>query len=117
MRMLTIRKKQLEIFSEFLLNEFKKNALINLRLKFPEQTVNIIDEKMNQLICHGIERAYTYKIVERKDVLSFLYYIVFFGREFDEKPPLAIVSRILKNQNYSGSEKMGRINKLNLLKN
>jgi len=110
-----IYKDQLKELSVHMRKKFIKIAHVQLREKFPELTKNQNDELLNQRIEKAIDNATKYKIHKREDVINFLELIIFFGDDFDIRPPKPAIRKILLTGNFSGTEKMNRIAKYDLI--
>lgn len=113
--MLVIRNNQFHQVEEYLEIRFINRVLTHLQAQFPEVIKNYDDESLVLTIKKGIAAADKYAIHKPADVIRFLELYFYFGNDFDNKPPMNLVKKILRTRNYSGTDKMDRIAGLNLL--
>lgn len=104
--MLTITNKQMEVFSNYMMDSFIRRAEIHLKQKFPVSTRSITNEALRGIITEGIEKAAEYNIVEREDVLPFLEYMIYLGKTFDRQEPNNWAIEILTDDDIAGSDKI-----------
>lgn len=107
--MLTIRKKQIDILSDYIRKGFEVTSIRDLKEKYPKETRQISDHDLLILIRIGIEKADMYNISEREDVFAFLKYMIFFGNDFDTNANTKWAGHILLKKNLTGTEKINQI--------
>lgn len=103
--MLTITNKQMEVFSSYMMDSFIKRTKNHLRQKFPLSTKLLKDEDLKDLILKSIDKAATYNIIERKDVMFFSEFMLCLGENFDLEQFNNWALDIL-NDNLEGSYKI-----------
>jgi hypothetical protein len=104
--MFTVTKKQFEVLSDHILNNFIRESSAHLKLKFPVSTKDKSDQNLNEIIVKNIEIAAEYNIVEQADVLSFLEYIICLGSDFHHLETNRRANEILTMSNIDGSDKI-----------
>jgi hypothetical protein len=109
--MLTIRKEQLKVFSKNEDLKFEDRVSVHLHKIFPEQSETLGEEKLRELIRHGIARAQSYEIVAQRDVCKYIALMMIFGRDFDVDKKLPWASETLKEEFLEGhpTEKIQRL--------
>lgn len=107
--MLIIKKEQMEIFKTLLTQEFENKMLHHLSSVFPEQTIDLDDKELLQLIQTGINKSKKYAIEMESDICRYLESSVLHGWDFDENPNTAWAGEILQDQSISAREKMDKI--------
>ena len=105
--MLVITNNQMQVFSEYMLANFSTVASQYLGERYPARIADY-GKQLNDLINEGIDKAESYEITERKDVLIYLEYVICFGSNFDTDPLFKDLQRVLKTRNLSGEEKINR---------
>lgn len=108
--MVIIRKEQMEVLSKNMVNQFVDNTLIHLRTIFPDQTQDMTDQQLRDMIQAGINEAESYEITDEVDVERFLECIVRYGRDYDTDPKTSWAGEILRDESLTGMEKMNQIN-------
>ena len=96
----------MNLFSLAMRQNFEKKALSHLKERFPEQVMNISDEILLDRIRNGIKAAEKYFIHDRKSVMTYLEYVIYFGDNFDSRLNNEWVSRCLCLRSSHGSEKI-----------
>jgi hypothetical protein len=107
--MLTIRKEQMEIFSQKMLERFADQAAKTLKSNFDALTNKIPEPDLLAMVHAGITRAGTYGITYEKDVMQYLEYAIRFGADFDTDPTFSGIHEILKKE-VDGTMKILLIN-------
>lgn len=108
-RMLHIRKEQMEAFKSDILRKFEDGMAVHLRSQFPEQTKQMKEPELRELVHKGILRAREYEVMFEPDVCRFLECIMVYGIDFDTAPKTAWAGKILRDKKMTGREKMDRI--------
>jgi hypothetical protein len=111
-----IYKRQFEQLSTHMMNSFIQQATVVLKMKFPAATSQMDTENLHKIIEISVTKAKAYGIVKRNDVMSYLELVMYFGIDFDKSPPSPAVTKILKTISFTGTEKIDRIGKMNLIK-
>lgn len=104
--MLTIRKEQMEVLSNYVLEEFENRQVAHLQNIFPAQTGDMTPEDLKSLIRQGIDKAETYDITDELEVESYLECMVQYGLNFDTDQQTSWAGEILRDENLSESDKM-----------
>lgn len=108
--MLVIRKEQMDIFSRHMLKQFEDLMANHLRSRFPEQTRDISEPDLRNLINDGIDKDETYNITIEDNVQRYLEYIVTYGSDFDTNPETSWAGDILRMEDLDGTRKRDRLN-------
>jgi hypothetical protein len=87
--MLEIRRPQVDVFREQLLERFEEQVLVHVQEFFPKLCKTLGEDDTRALIRHGIERARGYGIEREKDVCKYVDISCVFGRDFDTEQPWA----------------------------
>lgn len=107
--MLVIRRQQMEKLSQYMIEQFKDRMVTHLQSTFPDQTREMEERNLRDVIQAGIKKAESYKVVIEDDVQLFLECMITYGADFDINPETAWAGEILQQEDMDGSEKMDRI--------
>lgn len=107
--MLVIRDEQMKAMQEYMLTKFAGRMFLHLRENFSEDTSDIQDEKLRDLIQVGIEKARAYNIVEYEDVQGFLEFVITRGPNFHADDAHPEIQQILSSMEMDSSEKIDEI--------
>ena len=107
--MLHIRPEQMDAFKDDILRKFEDRMAMHLRSQFPEQTQQMEEPELRQMINNGTFRARKYKVTLEPDVCRYLECMVLHGVDFDTNPKTSWAGNILRNKSMSGRDKMNRI--------
>jgi len=107
--MFVIRHEQMKAMQEYMLGKFARRMFLHLRENFPEETSDISDEELRDLIQMGIEKAESYNIVEHEDVQGFLEFMITNGPNFHEDDAHPEIQQILSSTEMDGEEKIDEI--------
>ena len=110
--MLTIRKEQMQVLGEYMLQMFKNRMIRHLREAFLVQLEKITDEELCALVDTGIEKAEYYGIKAEDDVQNFLEFMVSYSPDFDTNPETSWAGSILSRKDLEGSSKMIHLKKI-----
>ena len=113
--MFTIYKSQMEELSLHMQKSFMEQADSHLRRKFPIRLKEMGDATAREFILNGSRKAAKYNITNRLDVILFSELLLGLGEDFDTNPPVEIIKRYLNTINFSGTQKIRKIFKLNLI--
>jgi hypothetical protein len=105
-----IRREQMDLLSESVLKQFIDRMVAHLKQEFPEQTVNMPEDNLRNLINESMQRAETYDITDEVDIERYLECVLLYGRDFDVNPETSWAGEILRNEDLSGFDKMNQIN-------
>lgn len=100
--MLTIRQEQLAVFSQAEVQKFEDWVLVHLKKFFPGECAAAGDQRLREMIQHGITRSSAYRITSRRDVAKYVDLMIVFGRDFDVDRRLPWAARILRRKTDSG---------------
>jgi len=105
-----IRREQMDILSEHTLRQFLDRMVAHLKKEFPEQTENMPEDDLRDLINQSMEHAETYGVTDEVDIERYLECTFLYGRDFDANPQTSWAREILRDNDLSGFDKMNRIN-------
>ncbi len=108
--MLIIRKEQMDVLSNYMLERFVDSALVHLRTAFSDKTKDFTETHLRAVIHTGIEKASKYDITIEEDVLRYLEYMLTYGADFDTNPATSWARNILRMQDIDGSTKILLLN-------
>jgi len=109
--MLIIRNEQMDVLSEYMVEQFVNEALLHLRTSFPEQIKDVPDTDLRSMIYTGINNAGEYNITIEEDVLRYLEFMITYGADFDINPDTSWADEILNKEDARGTEKIQLIDK------
>jgi hypothetical protein len=109
--MLKIRKEQMQVFGEFMLQRFKDRMVRHLRTDFLLQLEKMTVEQLRILVDNGIKKAARYGINTEDDVQHFLEYMVVYSPDFDTNPETSWAGDILSRRDMEGVSKMINLKK------
>lgn len=112
--MLTIRKEQMDVLSQHMLNQFFDRMEEYLTERFSEQTKALENEQLRELIVQGVEDGEKYDVTDENDVKRFIEYLVEYGRDFGHSPETMWADQFLNNKELTGTEKMNEIDDYDL---
>jgi hypothetical protein len=95
--MLSIRKEQMAVLAQYMLDKFAEAMVEHIRQSFPALYDERGEAGVREMIQYGIRRAQTYGIDVHQDICRFIDLMAVFGREFDKDPNLPWASRILND--------------------
>jgi hypothetical protein len=76
--------------------------LVHLQKFFPGQCYAAGEERVREIISHGIDRAATYGLTSKRDVCKYIDLMVVFGRDFDTDSRLRWAAEILRQRRNPG---------------
>jgi hypothetical protein len=107
---MTIRKAQMQAFSHYVFASFVTRMAAHLRHTCREQTGQLDEAALSQLIRAGVERASSFHIREEANLETFLEYSARYGMEFYDTPLFHGSRRVLEDSRMDETEKMNRVN-------
>lgn len=107
--MLKIRKEQIDALRKYMLDQFTARMAVHLRSAFPEQTIDMLEQNLHNMIQHGIDKASDYDIKLEDNVQRFLECMITYGRDFDHNPKTRWAGDILRRKDINGFMKMNLI--------
>ncbi len=89
-----IRQEQVAALGKSSLDDFIERMVVHLNKFFPEQCQALGQEKTQEAVRYGIQRAASYEITAEPDVCKYVDLMFGFGRDFDTDPryPWAIAA-------------------------
>jgi hypothetical protein len=108
--MLVMRKEQMDVFGNYEIKKFEDRMVLHLRSSLPEEAETITEEVLRQMIQTGIDKAESYQVTDEVDVERFLECMVRYGSDFDTDPKTSWAGEILRDEGFTGTEKMNQIN-------
>jgi len=109
--MLIIRNEQMDVLSDYMVEQFVNEALLHLRRSFPDQIKDVPDAGLRSMIYTGIKNAGEYNITIEEDVLRYLEFMITYGADFDINPDTSWAGEILNQEDARGTEKIQLIDK------
>jgi hypothetical protein len=109
--MLVIRNEQMDVLSEYMVEQFVNDALLHLRTTFPEQIKDMPVADLRSMIYTGIKNAGEYNITMEEDVLRYLELMITYGADFDMNPDTSWAEEILNKEDARGTEKIQLMDK------
>ena len=104
-----IRRQQMEVFGDYMRRQFEWRMVHHLRARFPNETMLLDEDSLQDLVVSGIRQAEDYGIDVEEDIRRYLEYMMVLSRDFDTNPHTAWASDILRRGNIDGSRKMDEI--------
>ncbi len=101
--MLVIRKEQMDVLDQYMLNTFENLLVDHLNRYFPEKCGELGEEGLRETIRYGIKRAEDYGIVIEHQVSLYINLMFMFNRDFDQDPALPWASEILLDPSLKGT--------------
>lgn len=109
--MLIIRNEQMDVLSEYMVEQFVNEALLHLRTSFPDQIEDVPDADLRSMVYTGIKNAGEYNITIEEDVLRYLEFMITYGADFDINRDTLWAGEILNQEDAKGTEKIQLIDK------
>jgi hypothetical protein len=81
--MLTVRPRQIAVFSQLEVKKFEDWMVQHLNRFFPDQCQAAGESEVRKLVRHGIGRAAVHGFAARREVCKYIDLMVVFGRQFD----------------------------------
>ena len=106
--MLTIRKQQIDILSEYMVKRFEDQVLAHLKTAFPETFEQKGEEGLRRIIRDGMEHTRHYGLVSEYDIARFLILRVL-REDFDTNPETPWVGTVLNSTVLSPHLKMDQL--------
>lgn len=107
--MLTIRKEQMDVLSNYMRSRFEQRMVEHLREKFPDRTSDLADEKIRVVVQNSIKKAESYGIEYEDDIRRFIEYLVIYGTQLDVREQTRWIGDILRRNDLDGAAKMDLI--------
>ena len=96
--MLTIRQEQINVFSQWEVEKFRRWMLSHLAKFFPAECRSAGEVRLREIVRNGIERAAAYQITAKRDVCKYIDLMLVFGRDFDTDGRLPWAGKILASR-------------------
>jgi hypothetical protein len=109
--MLTIRMKQMNVFTDLSLKRYETSMVVHLNKYFSEECDALGEERTRHAIRYALKRAESYEIVSERDVCIYTDLMFAFGKDFDKDPQLPWAGTILNEESLKG-EPSQRIDRL-----
>lgn len=107
--MLIISDEQMKMFDEYMKEQFVEKVAVYIRETFPEETKKLNKNELLDLVRSGWIRAKEYGLAAEWDVCRFIQYKIRLSPDFDANPEMGWAGEILVDPDFSGKEKMDRI--------
>jgi hypothetical protein len=105
--MLVIRRKQMQVFDDFMQKGFEDRMVDYLFTRFPDACASKGQAFVREAIREGIERSMSYGVTAEYDVARYIDLMFRISNDFDTKAPWA--AQILENPDLDSSSKMDQI--------
>lgn len=109
-----ITAEQMERYSRALMSAFEATMATHLRGRFPALLGNVSDDKLGEAIRFAVKKGNGYGIELQEDLRRFAEFLFAHGGRFDEDPKYASVTSVLRDHALCGTEKMDRIDALEI---
>ena len=80
---LTIRQRQMAVFSQVEVQKFEAWVAAHLKRFFPRQCAAVGDLRLQDTVHYGVQRAAAHGITAKCDVCRYIDLMIVFGRDFD----------------------------------
>lgn len=100
--MLRIRKEQMDVFRQYMLEQFEDKMVVHLNKYFSGRCAELGEDGVRETIRYGISQAEKYGIVIESDVSRYINLMFTFGRDFDKDPTLSWAAKILNDHDLIG---------------
>lgn len=110
--MLVIRSDQMKILEAAMVRNFEGRVMRHLRRSFAPYVGSMGTEELAALIRHGVNKADAYGIARELDVVTFVEFMVRYGRAFYSDPNLPWAVQVLQDQTLGGPEKISKLKEL-----
>ncbi len=107
--MLSIRQEQMDILSDYMRDQFEQRMIKHLRLKFPERTKDLPDERIRIVVQNSTKKAESYGIEYEDDIRRFIEYFAIYGTRLDIREETQWIGDILRRRDLDGTAKMDLI--------
>lgn len=107
--MLLIRKEQMDVLSVYMRNQFEQRMIKHLRVKFPDRTKDLSDERIRLVVQDSMRKAESYDIEYEDDIRRFIEYLVIYGTQLDVREETQWIGDILRRDDLNGTAKMNLI--------
>jgi len=104
--MLIIRKKQMDVLTEYMHGRFENFMVPYLRDLFPKDCQILDDHRLRRLIRKGIKDAKTYGIEMYSEIAKYISLYFFLSFDFDKDDRYPWAKQQLMRKNISETEKM-----------
>ena len=94
---------------EITIRKFEDRMVLHLRSSLPEETKSITERVLREMIHAGIDKAESYQVTDEVDVERFLQCVVRYGQVLIPIPK-HLAGEILRDERFTGTEKMNQIN-------
>jgi hypothetical protein len=98
----------------YMIRQFELRMVKHLRVRFPQETHDVSDEKIHERVRQGIDNANAYGIEYENDIRSFLEYSMIYGPNMDDNPEAAWIGEILRMENLDGRTKINLLDERDL---
>ncbi|MEZ5582695.1 MAG: hypothetical protein R3F37_07930 [Candidatus Competibacteraceae bacterium] len=112
--MLIIRREQMDRLGQQMEKVFAKRMVTYLRDAYPERTQKVDDERLAEVVQHGIEKAQSHNVEYEDDIRRFLDYMMLYGPKMDSQSSTSWIGNILRRADLDGTEKMDLLDECEL---
>ena len=95
--MLSIRKDQVDSLELSAYLNFENRVLKYLHDNFPDLTLTANEDHIREEIRYGVQITDEYDFMTERDISKFIYFIIYFGRNFDIDPNLEWLTKIISD--------------------
>lgn len=107
--MLTIRRKQMVVFTEAMRELLESRLESHLRSACPARTSAMTRARLRELVHQGVDRAGAHGVVFELDLRHYLELALRHGPGFDKAPETRWAGEILARRDLDGTEKINRL--------
>lgn len=111
-RRFRITDDHLRAFSAQQRERFEDEMAVYLAREYPQETADLGNDGLYELIQGGIDKARTYNIVLERDVARYIEFMVILGPDFDTSDETSWAQAILKKRWATGQSKLDSIAEL-----
>jgi hypothetical protein len=97
--MLVVRKEQLRVLEEYSQGNFVREMVEHVKSTFPKHAASIGNDKVQEVVDLGIDRAARYGLTQRGPVRFYIEMMCIFGCDFDTDRQLPWAEAVLTNEN------------------
>ena len=107
--MLIIRNDQMDVFRDYMREQFVTRMVLHMRDTFPDRTEEVEDRRLRKVAHLGLKKAQRYGIGLEDDIRRLIEFLVIYGPRMDVKDTTAWMGDILRRSDIDGSTKMDLI--------
>lgn len=110
-RRFIISSAHLEAFSEQQRRRFEDEMIAHLRGAYPDETADMSEAALCELVQEGIQKAKSYHVILERDVARYIKFMVEMSPDFDESEKTPWAKQILTRRMMTAQAKLDQIEK------